>query len=706
MMKATSNIKIALIGNPNCGKSSIFNRLTGLQQKVGNFAGVTVEKHIGECNIDQEKVAEITDLPGAYSLYPNSSDEKIVLHYLLDNTNPQFPDLILYVADASQLDRHLLLFSQIKDLKIPSILVLNMIDVAESKGLLLDIEQLSEALNTQIVCTNSRTGKGIAELKSKIAHFNFEDNSSTNVYDFTLIESEIEKEIIPVFPSRNAYERLLVLHHHKEIQSLNETQKREISRIAEKYQFKPLEHQINETLTRFSVIEPLVQKLIQKKSLHGDENNITQTLDKFLVHPLWGTIIFIGIMLAVFQAVFSFAQIPMDFIESQMNALSAMILQWKPNNVIANLIANGLLSGLTGVLVFVPQIAILFFFISLLEEIGYMSRTVYLFDGMLQKIGLNGRSIIALVSGGACAIPAILSTRTIQNWKERLITIFITPFIACSARIPVFAMLIAIIFPNNIQYGIFSLQSIAFTSLYFIGIAAAILAAYVMHKIIPQQQFSFLALEIPEYKMPHWKNVFITVWNKVKTFVREAGKTIIVVSILLWIMANFSLPNRMKQAEEKALTKAKTENLSEEETQKLVSTYQLQNSFAGLLGRAIEPVIRPLGFDWKIGIAIISSFAAREVFVGTMNTLYSIENGNNKSLRAKLSEEKYEDGKPVFTIATCISLLLFYVFAMQCIGTLAVVKQETNSWKFPLIQFTVMGALAYFFSFMAFQLLK
>lgn len=704
-MKSNDKLKIALIGNPNCGKSSLFNRLTGLQQKVGNFPGVTVEKHKGSFNTKLGKVAVITDLPGAYSLYPTSSDERIVVQYLLDNANENFPDLVLYIADASQLDRHLLLFSQIKDLKIPSILVLNMIDVAKDKGLKIDIEKLSLALNTIIVCTNSRTGLGLDELKEKIEQFNFEDKSSTNVYDFTLLESEIEKEIIPKYPSRNAYERILVLHHFKDLKYLQENQKNEIKLIAEKYQFKSIEHQIHETLSRFSVIEPLIQKLIAKNS-NDTKLSITQKIDKILVHPILGSLIFVVIMLSVFQAVFSFAQIPMDFIEMTMNSISTFILNINPNNFFLNLIANGLISGLTGVIVFVPQIAILFFFISIMEEVGYMSRTVYLFDGIMQKFGLNGRSIVALVSGGACAIPAILSTRTIQNWKERLITIFITPFIACSARIPVFAMLIALIFSSEMKIGIFSLQSIAFTALYLVGILAAFIAALILNQLIPQQQYSFLALEIPEYKMPHWNNIFITVWNKVKTFVQQAGKTIIIVSILLWVLANFGLPNKMQNAEINAIEKAKYETLSNEETEKLISSYKLQNSYAGMIGKVFEPILKPLGFDWKIGIALLSSFAAREVFVGTMNTLYSIESGNTKSLRTKLSEEKFENGKPVFSIATCFSLLVFYVFAMQCIGTLAVVKQETQSWKIPLIQFVVMGFLAYILSFITFQILS
>lgn len=700
--------KIALLGNPNVGKSTIFNKLTGLQQKVGNFPGVTVDKQEGECKLPNQSIA-IIDLPGSYSLYPTSTDEKIVVDYLLDNKN--IIDGVIYIADSTQLERHLLLLTQLIDLKLPCILALTMNDVAKSKNIDINVTILEQEFHVPILCVNGRTGEGFTELKESIEKIisTSDFDNRENIYELSSEEAQVEKKILTnsTIETRNAYERLLYAHNCKHLLHISSAEKSKIEQVLKSTNFQSTKYQIHETLSRFAFIEPLLKKAI--KSNANNRNEFTQRIDSFLTHPIIGPIVFVMLMLFMFQLVFSVAQYPMDWIEGGLNTLSEYIANLLPKGFVNDLITKGLIAGITGVLVFVPQIAILFFFITLLEEVGYMSRGIYLFDSIMQRFGLNGRSLIALVSGGACAIPAIMSTRTIQNSKERLITILVTPLIACSARIPVFAMLVALIIPSNKSLFLFSYQSLFFVSLYSIGIIFALISSLVFKYLLHSKELSFLALEMPEYKSPHWRNMLTTIYQKVKSFVIDAGKMIVLVSIVLWFLSSFSLPGKMKQDTNMALQYAKEQQLSNEETQRLVAAKRLESSFAGMIGKAIEPAIQPLGFDWKIGIAIISSFAAREVFVGTMNTIYRLsdDESDNQLLREKLQKEiNYKTGKPIFNFATCVSLLLFYVFALQCISTLAVVKKETQSYFYPFIQFVYMGLLAYISSFLAYQLLQ
>ncbi len=711
-MNPNKNFTFALVGNPNAGKSSVFNQLTGLRQKVGNFPGVTVEKKIGTVMLESgqdashKKGVALVDLPGTYSLYPNSQDERVVLNILSNPSHANYPNAIIYVADLTHLERHLLLFTQLKDLNLPIIFCVNMIDVAAEQGIIFDKNALSESLNNTIIAINGRTSEGFDELKSAMSKMLTAEPPPQYKMFYQPNQTEIKtaEDIRLALPNvENAYRAILLAHHFPKLNFLSSDEKFIIKNIVEAHQFEDLRLQITETLQRFDRLRPVLDKVFEKdKSFNA---NLTDKIDRILTHSAWGPLIFFAVLFFIFQSIFALASFPMDWIEGGFVQVNSFLKSTLPQHWLTDLLTDGVLAGLSGVLVFIPQIAILFFLISLLEEVGYMARTVYLFDRIMQKVGLNGRSIVALVSSGACAIPAIMSTRTISNWKERLITILVTPLISCSARIPVYALLVGFVVPSE-NWFIFNKQGLVFTALYLLSIISALTAAYVFKKILKSDEHTFLAIELPEYRLPHWRNVGITVYEKVKSFVTEAGKVIIIVSMILWFLASFGPGNKMQTAEENARKIATEQQLSEQETTDLIASQQLQVSYAGYLGKTIEPAIKPLGFDWKIGIALISSFAAREVFVGTMATIYSIGSAteDDGSIRKQMKAELRPDGKPLYSMATALSLLIFYVFAMQCMSTMAVVKRETGTWKWPIVQFLFMGVLAYLGSLLVYNL--
>jgi len=702
---------IALLGNPNCGKSTIFNRLSGLKQKVGNFPGVTVDKKIGKIKLSQNLEAEIIDFPGTYSLYPTSKDERIVLRNLCALEPEALPDLIVYVADSTQLEKHLLLFTQILDLKIPTILALNMTDVVAENQWSIDTSVLNKKFGVPVVQISGKTSAGIAALKIRIAQMLNTRVASHHDKEFFYKSSEIEEnvttEIQSIYPSLNEYQALLVAHHHDWLKNIEKEAHDRIDAAIEKSGFTSLRLQIRETMQRFDKFVPIAKKAVVQ-SVDTNEQKITDVIDRIVTHKILGPIIFFLVMLFVFQSIFAWASAPQEWIESGFSWLSGSARTVLPVGWFSDLIVDGVLAGISGVMVFIPQIAILFFLISVLEELGYMARAVSMFDFLMQRFGMNGRSIVALVSGGACAIPAIMSTRTISNWKERLITILVTPFISCSARIPVYTVLIAFVVPSKLLWGIFNYQGLAFMGLYLLGIITALVAAYIFKRIIKSDEPSYLMMELPVYRRPSIKNLFFTSYEKVKTFVVEAGKIIFVISILLWVLASFGPGKSLQNAEANAIEVANQRNLNIDQTTDLIASKKVEASYAGILGKTIEPVIKPLGFDWKIGIALISSFAAREVFVGTMATIYSIGSTDDEaSIHDRMAKEIDPDtGLPVYSFATSLSLILFYVFAMQCMSTLAVVARETKGWKWPIIQFISMTALAYLSSLIVYQWLS
>ncbi len=701
---------LALLGNPNSGKSSLFNLLTGLRQKVANFPGVTVDVKVGRMSLAGTAV-RVVDLPGAYSLYPNADDERVVLNVLANPNDPNYPDGVVYVADLTNLEKHLLLLTQIRDLGLPVVLALNMADIAEREGLVIDEEKLARRLGVPVVRISARDGFQVDRLRALLERMVREPDAfraERPFYPLTPKEQAVvrrmQREVVPE-REEAPYRLLLWAHHLHELPFLSEEQRRAAAAIVAEEGFQPLRHQIEETMARYDAFLPLIREVVRKAG--SGENSLTDRLDAVLTHRVAGPVIFFAIMFVVFQAIYAWAELPMGWIETFFAELSAGMKRHLPQGWVTDLLTDGVVAGLGGILVFIPQIAILFFLISILEEIGYMARVVYLFDRVLQVFGLNGRSIVALISGGACAIPAIMSTRTISNWKERLITILVTPFISCSARIPVYAVLVGFVVPSDAYWGPFNAQGLAFMGLYLLGIMAALLAALVFKYVLQGRGSSFLLLELPVYRPPHWRNVLLTVYEKVRAFVWEAGRIIMVISIVLWFLASYGPPGALAEAEQQALTEAAARNLSEAERENLVAARKIQASWAGHLGKAIEPAIAPLGFDWKIGIALITSFAAREVFVGTMATIYSIGSTDDElTIRQYMARDLRPDGTPVFSVATAMSLLLFYVFAMQCMSTMAVVRRETGSWKWPLIQFVFMTGLAYLASFTAYHLLK
>lgn len=700
------NVKIALVGNPNCGKTSVFNILTGMRQKTGNFPGITVDKKIGKLKLSEKYDAELIDLPGTYSLYPLSSDERIVIQSLLQKSDPNYPEIVVYVVDSMHLEKNLLLFTQIRDLGIPVVLALNMTDLATKNGVKINTVKLAEEIQAPVVRISGRTGEGMEDLKQEVINLleAGEKEICPCFYKLQANEAKIAALFQEVFPEYNQYQALVIAHHYEWL-PISAEQKRKSYQILSENKFDALDAQVNETMQRFNAFSPIVKRSL---TLGGAKSEVTKKIDKTLTSNVFGLAIFFVIMLFVFQSIFEIASYPMDWIDNAMGSLASFTKASLPAGWVTNLLSEGLIAGIGGIVIFIPQIAILFFFISLLDELGYMARVAYMLDRIMTKFGLNGRSVVALISGAACAIPAIMSTRTISNPKERLITILVTPFISCSARIPVYAILIAFVVPKTKVLGFFNMQGLVFMGLYLLGIFAALGSSYILSKIMGKTEQSYLLLELPDYKMPSFRNIFYEVWEKVSQFVFEAGKIILVISVVLWFSASYGPSEKIQTAEIQAIEIAKEKLFTDAQTEDLIASKKLEASYIGHLGKFIEPAIEPLGYDWKIGIALISSFAAREVFVGTMATIYSIGSEDQESsIRKKMAKEINQDtGKPRFTLAVSLSLLIFYVFAMQCMGTLAVVYRETKTWKYPLIQFFFMTGLAYVSSFIVYQVLK
>jgi len=698
---------VALIGNPNSGKSSLFNLLTGLRQQVGNFPGVTVDKKIGSTDLGHNDFVDVIDLPGTYSLYPNSSDERIVTEILTNPKNPNFPDVIVYVLDVLNMERHLLLATQIIDLNIPIVLAANMTDVAEKEGIFVDEEYLEKKLGIKVVPISCREEKNIDILKNTILENLKKPSraSSQSFHNFSKIDKEAIAKLKPLLNESNDYRTLLIAHHHEWLKSKSAADRINIKSNLDEVNFESIKSQINETMGRYAKFSPYVHKILEKGKLKS--SSITDRIDNVITHRIFGPLIFFSIMLLIFQIIFSWSEYPMTWIEEAFAAGEQFVKQILPDSWFTRLLTEGIIAGLGGIMVFIPQILFLFLLITILEEIGYMSRAVFMFDRIFQKFGLNGRSIVALVSSGACAIPAIMSTRTISNWRERLITIMVTPLISCSARIPVYTVLIGFVVPAGSYYG-FNQQGLAFMGLYLLSIISAFVSAMVFNWVLKKEETSYLMMELPIYKPPLWKNVFLNVKEKVWTFIVEAGKVIFVISIILWFLASYGPAPKMKAAELQANELSAERGLNDSESEQLLASLKIENSYAGHLGKFIEPAIRPLGFDWKMGIALITSFAAREVFVGTMATIYSIGGSDDEgTVRERMAAEVNPiTGNPVYNFATSFSLLIFYVFAMQCMSTLAVTKRETKSWKWPIIQFTYMSAMAYIGSLIVFQVFQ
>jgi ferrous iron transport protein B len=685
-MSYKKTINVALIGNPNTGKTSLFNELTGLNQKVGNYPGVTVDKKEGQVKLQGNLKAIITDLPGTYSINPTSLDETIVLKTLLNSKTEKTPDVIVVVADVENLKRNLLLFSQVKDLEIPTVLAINMADQMKRKGITIDLKLLQKELSNEVVLLSVRKEPelGVEEVKKAI----LKTYNSAKAFPLCNVNNRIDpayfdrlKEINPKY---SIYELWLMITQNSFPDKISEDEKKALitfkndSKNLKKYQHK-------ETIYRYQKINEILKKTyLADRSKASD---LRAKLDNVFTHKIFGYILFFTLLLLIFQSIFDWASLPMDFIDTLFANLSSYVNKTMSPGVLNNLISEGIIPG---------------------EETGYMSRVVFLMDKIMRRFGMSGKSVIPLISGTACAIPAVMATRNISGWKERLITILVTPFTTCSARLPVYAIIIALIIPEKKIFGILNLQGLTLLSLYILGFATAIIAAVILHKTLKIKNTSFFVVEMPDYKLPSLKNVFFDVIEKTKAFVFGAGKIILSISIVLWFLASNG-PQAFTEVEKNIKEKTISQEISEVKLNQMIASAKLENSYIGIMGKSIEPLIKPLGYDWKIGIALISSFAAREVFVGTLATIYSVESDDDDITTIKQrmnSEINLETNSKRFNFPVGMSLLVFYAFAMQCMATLAIVKRETKSWKWPLIQFVGMGVLAYICSFIVFQTLS
>ena len=689
----------------------MFNALTGLNQKVGNFPGVTVDKKTGMSELAPGQQVNIIDLPGTYSLYPKRADEWVTYKVLLGQDPAVRADMVVLLVDASNLKRNLLFCSQIIDLKIPVVVALTMMDLAKQKGIVIDVDGLERELGIPVVSVNPRKNKGLPQLK-KIIELRARQLHQAPARDFisnNVLAATAVQEVKKLFPEREIsdYTAIHYLINHENFDFQKPLQEK-IEHIEQVNAFNHTRIQADEIMQRYGRIRQIMQHTVAEPD-PLQKTLFTEKLDNLFLHRRWGYVILLGVLFLLFQSVFWIAQFPMDAIDWIFSQLGSWLSHVLPEAWWSNLLVNGVLAGLSGILVFVPQIMILFGLITILEDTGYMARISFLTDKLMRKVGLNGKSVMPMISGFACAVPAIMSTRNIENRKERLLTILITPLMSCSARLPVYTILIALVVPRKEVFGFFSLQGLVMMGLYMLGLVMAMIVSYVAKWFIHLKEKSFFILELPIYRAPRWNNVVVTMINKAKIFVVDAGKVIIVISLILWALSSFGPGDRMKQVtaryeQQEKLNPGLATGLDKEKQAAL-----LENSYAGLLGKSIEPVIHPLGYDWKIGIALITSFAAREVFVGTMATLYSVEGGKDadpQTLHQRMKSARRNDGSPVYTLASGVSLMIFYVLAMQCMSTLAVVRRETRSWKIPVIQLVYMTGLAYLMSFIAYQLLK
>jgi ferrous iron transport protein B len=694
------------VGNPNSGKSSLFNCLTGLNQKVGNFPGVTVDKKTGSASLGTLH-AEIIDLPGTYSLYPRRLDEWVSYTVLLKQDAEVKADVVIAVADASNLKRNLLFCTQLIDLKVPVVIALTMTDIAARKGIKIDIPELERELGVPVIAVNPRKQKGISQLK-KAAEQTAQGLYKIRVSEFIdsrALAGPAVDSVKKLMPELSDYAAIHYLINHESFK-LDQSLQEKIENIERVTQFNPTRTQAEEILQRYGRIRHVMQQAVSEPD-PLQKTLFTDKLDNILLHRRWGYLILLAVLFLLFQSVFWLASYPMDWIDSGFALLRGWLSSELPDNNWTDLLVNGLVAGLGGIVIFIPQIAILFGIIGILEDTGYMARISFLTDRLMRSVGLNGKSVMPMISGFACAIPAVMSARNIENRKERLLTILITPLMSCSARLPVYTILIGLVIPNTYLFGFIGLQGLVMLGLYLLGVVMALVVAYVAKWFIKSKEKSFFILELPIYRSPRWKNIFRTMGTKAKMFVVDAGKIIMIISLVLWALSSFGPNERMKEVRAQYEQMKLSTGINSDSATKVYHAEKLENSYAGILGKSIEPAITPLGYDWKIGIALITSFAAREVFVGTMATLYSVGDQNNQDpLKEKMKSATREDGTPTYTLATGISLMIFYLFAMQCMSTLAIVKRETRSWKWPVIQLIYMTGLAYLMSLIAYQVLK
>ncbi|KPE50509.1 ferrous iron transport protein B [Chryseobacterium indologenes] len=677
-MQANKKKQVLLVGNPNVGKSTVFNALCNKKQKTGNYAGVTVASHSGNYTYKNEEV-EVVDLPGSYSIYPSSEDEAIFSKFLIDEQENYTG--VIYILEALSLKRGLLLFQQIQDLGVPIILVVNQIDQAERRGITIDIQKFSEALGSKIIQTNAKEQLGIDEIKEAVLKNDFARTEKASFETPAEHKGFIQK-IAAHKGLDNEYKAWISLSSGTDLGKIDSV--KDLMNEADAKSLVPKRLQVQETVRRYQNVDKILANVISKKTQFKEL--LTEKLDKILVHKFWGYVVFLGILLLIFQSVFFLAEYPMNWIDDLFSWLSAFTGEHLPEGPINSLISNGIIPGIGGIVVFAPQIGILLYFLYLLEDSGYMARVVFLMDRLLRPFGLNGKSIVPLVSGTACAIPAVISTRNIENVKERLLTILVTPFMTCSARLPVYSIIIGLIISEGTFLGI-KYKALVLMGMYLLGFFVALFSAAILNRFIKNKGKTYLVMDLPAYKKPLFGYDFKMVLGKVWDFITGAGKIIFIVSIIIWFLSYFG----PKQTPDEMVA----------------TNVELDHSYLAKMGKSIEPLIEPLGYDWKMGVGILTSFVAREVFVGTMSTLYSLEDDAPEvKVIDKMRRDVKPNGEKVFSFATGVSVLLFYAFAMQCVSTLAAVYRETKSWKWTGFQVAMMTGLAYFVSMIIYQILK
>ncbi len=658
--KSKIQLTIALAGNPNAGKTTLFNSLTGLKQKVANYPGVTIERKEGNWKLNDETTARLIDLPGLYSLDATSLDEQIASEVLTGKVeNLAKPDVVIAVVDATNLERNLYLVTQIFEYEIPVVIALTMIDVAEKQKQEIDTEKLTKLLKTPVVAVTASNSRGVEELEEKVLQVL---NTTPKIPFDVNVDSETDN-----------------------------------SKIFARYNF--------------------ISEVVQESVKHNDlaEHRVSEKIDRILTHKFFGLIILVAVLLLVFQTIFSWANLPMDLLEQGFGAAGEFVKTSLPEGILNDLIVDGIIAGVGGVLVFLPQILLLFLFISILEDTGYMARAAFLLDKLMSRVGLHGKAFLPLMSSFACAIPGIMATRTIENPKDRLATIMIAPFMSCSARLPVYTLMIAAFFTGQTVFGFISVGALLMLAMYALGIITAVIAAFILKRTILKSPPPPFVMELPPYRLPNLRTVFQNMLTRGWLFVKRAGTVILAISIILWALTYF--PRPIETAEKMPVTATSEEKCecpetearlaeeakkAEEEKQSLA----LQNSYAGQLGHLIEPAIAPLGFDWKIGVALIASFAAREVLVSTLSIIYNGDKDGteeSETLISAIKDAKKDDGTPVWTPLTAVTLMVFFVLAIQCVSTVAVVRRETNSWMWTLFMVVYMTALAYFAAFLTYQ---
>jgi len=718
---------VVLTGNPNCGKTTLFNALTGLRAKVGNYPGVTVERKEGRLlGTPKDKPVIVLDLPGTYSLSPQSLDEEIardVLFHRLPTVPP--PDLVVVVVDASNLQRNLYFATQVIELGYPTFVALNMVDVAEENGHQIDSLGLAQELGVPVLPMVASKGQGVSTLTEKIRATAVKGIEPIKPRNFCELPPPMNKEAVSLagvlqaaFPESRfqalAEANILLSderfttssgsHYPENIATAVKAGRLRLEKSGVDWRSAGIEARY----ARLAAIE----EAVTTKAPSADET-FSDRLDRLVTHRFWGSLIFLAIMALMFQSIFTFARLPMDLMQGGIDWFGNVINTALPSGPLNDLLVKGVIKGVGAVVVFLPQICLLFLFIGLLEDTGYMARAAFLMDRLMSKVGLHGKSFIPMLSSFACAIPGIMATRTIETTKDRLVTILVAPLMSCSARLPVYTVLIAACIPNLTVLGFLKLQGLTMLSMYLLGIFVALLMAWLFKKTILKGPTPMLIMELPPYKKPVATVVLRHMWDRSKLFLRRAGTVILGINILLWFLATYPKSPRIEQ--EFAARRAAVQTMPEAAQgsqllalEKEEAGEKLRHSFAGQLGRAIEPVIAPLGFDWKIGVGVVASFAAREVFVSTMSLVYNVgdyekSDAATKSLAETLRSQRRPDGSPVYTTLLALTLMVFYVFALQCVSTVAVVRRETNSWKWPFFQWLYMGALAWVLAFLTWR---